>query len=118
MKNIKTISAALLIGSIAFSGSSMAGDASAEALAYTCAGCHGVNGASMGPAIPSIAGMSSAYIVESMKAYKEGEREASIMTRIAKGYDEDDFGKMGKFFAAQPRHVAKQSAWQDGQKRC
>jgi sulfide dehydrogenase cytochrome subunit len=45
-----------------------------------------------------------------MQAYKEEEREATIMARIAKGYDEDDFTKMGEFFAAQPRHVAKQSA--------
>jgi sulfide dehydrogenase cytochrome subunit len=108
MKNTQTLGVALLIGSIAFSGASIAGDASAEALAYTCAGCHGTNGASGGPATPSIAGMSSAYIVESMKDFKSGERIATIMTRIAKGYDDDDFEKMGKYFSAQKRHTADQ----------
>ena len=108
MKNTQTLGAALLISSIAFSGASIAGNASAEALAYTCAGCHGTNGASNGPATPSIAGMSETYIVESMKDFKNGERISTIMTRIAKGYDDDDFTKMGKFFSTQKRHVADQ----------
>ena len=32
------------------------------------------------------------------------------MMRIAKGYDDDDFDKMGAFFEAQEMHTAKQSA--------
>jgi len=110
MKNKKTLGAALLIGSIAFSGASMAGGASAKALGITCAGCHGYNGASTGPATPSLAGMSSVYIEDTMKAYKSGERLSTIMTRIAKGYDDDDFAKMGQFFSSQPMHTASQSA--------
>jgi sulfide dehydrogenase cytochrome subunit len=110
MKYAKTIGAAILVSGVAFTGPASAGPASAEALSYTCAGCHGTNGASVGPASPSLAGMSATYIEDSMIAFKEGEREASIMTRIAKGYDEEDFAKMGEFFAAQPRHVAMQSA--------
>jgi sulfide dehydrogenase cytochrome subunit len=98
------------LGSLAFSGTSIAGGASAEALSITCAGCHGYNGASTGPATPSLAGMSAVYIEDSMKAYKEGERNATIMTRIAKGYDDEDFAKMGQFFSSKPMHMAKQSA--------
>ena len=110
MKNKKTLGAALLLGSIAFSGASMAGGASAEALSVTCAGCHGFNGASTGPATPSLAGMSAVYIEDSMKAFKAAERNSTIMTRIAKGYDDDDFAKMGQFFSSKEIHMAKQSA--------
>jgi sulfide dehydrogenase cytochrome subunit len=110
MKHTKTLSAALLISGMAFAGSSMAGDASSEALSYTCAGCHGTNGASVGPASPSLAGMSKVYIEDSMKAFKSGDRESTIMGRIAKGYDDDDFAKMGDFFAAQKMHMAAQQA--------
>lgn len=109
MKNKKTLGAALLLSSLAFSGVSMAGGASAKALSITCAGCHGYNGASNGPATPSLAGMSKTYISDSMIAYKSGERPSTIMTRIAKGYDEEDFAKMGSFFAAQKMHMADQS---------
>ncbi len=110
MKNKKTLGAALLLSSVVFSGASMAGGASAEALSVTCAGCHGYNGASTGPATPSLAGMSETYISDSMKAYKSEERPSTIMSRIAKGYDDDDFAKMGTFFAAQKMHMADQSA--------
>ena len=107
MKNKTSLGAALLVGSLAFSGASMAG-ASGEALSYTCAGCHGTNGASVGPATPSLAGMSETYIIDTMTSYKEGDRASTIMQRIAKGYSEEDFEKMGKFFAAQNRHMADQ----------
>ncbi len=110
MKNKNAFSTALLVGSIAFSGASFAGGASSAALSYTCAGCHGTNGASNGPATPSLAGMSEAFITDSMVAFRDGERPNTIMTRIAKGYDDDDYAKMGQFFASQKRHTANQSA--------
>ncbi len=108
MKNIKTLGAALFVSSLAFSSSGMAGGASAEALSFTCAGCHGYNGASTGPATPSLAGMSQAYIEDAMKAFKAGERNSTIMVRIAKGYDDEDFTKMGEFFSKQKMHMADQ----------
>lgn len=116
MKNKKTLGAALLLSSMAFSGVSIAGGASAEALSFTCAGCHGYNGASTGPATPSLAGMSSTYIADSMKAYKSGDRQSTIMMRIAKGYDDDDFEKMGQFFSSKPMHMADQPSGKNAKK--
>ncbi len=80
---------------------------SAEALSYTCAGCHGTNGASNGPAIPSLAGLSKDYLVEAMQAYKEDEKNPTIMNRIAKGYSDKEFELMGDFFSAQKVHKIK-----------
>ena len=70
-------------------------------LAYTCAGCHGVNGSSVGPATPTIAGISEDYFIETMEAYKTGERPSTIMTRIAKGYSEKEIELMAKYFSRQ-----------------
>ncbi|OOY43476.1 hypothetical protein BOV91_03960 [Solemya velum gill symbiont] len=39
-------------------------------LADTCAGCHGTDGVSTGPAAPHLAGMSSVYLVDSMNQFK------------------------------------------------
>lgn len=80
----------------------------AEALSYTCAGCHGTNGASSGPAIPSLAGLSKDYLVEAMQAYKNDERNPTIMNRIAKGYSDEEFELMGSFFSSQPVSKNKQ----------
>jgi sulfide dehydrogenase cytochrome subunit len=75
---------------------------SASMLADTCAGCHGTDGSSVGPASPSIAGMSAAYFTETMAAFKSGERPSTIMQRIAKGYTDEEIELMAGFFANKP----------------
>jgi sulfide dehydrogenase cytochrome subunit len=75
---------------------------SASMLANTCAGCHGTNGSSVGPASPTIAGISTEYFIETMAAYKKAERPSTIMSRIAKGYTEEEIKLMADFFSKQP----------------
>jgi len=88
-----------LIGSVFMVGTTqvLAGP-SASAMANTCAGCHGTNGQSVGPASPNLAGMSESYFIDSMMGFKalpkgknhaEDARPATIMQRIAKGYTVD-----------------------------
>ncbi|HIP52664.1 MAG TPA: cytochrome c4 [Chromatiales bacterium] len=82
--------------------------ASADMLANTCAGCHGTDGASNGPATPTIAGLSKDYFVEIMQGFKSGEVPSTIMTRIAKGYSDDEFKAMADYFGNKPFVKAKQ----------
>jgi sulfide dehydrogenase cytochrome subunit len=82
--------------------------ASARVLAENCAGCHGTDGASGGPAIPSIGGMNGEYFVELMKGYKNDEVYGTIMNRLAKGYSDEEIALMGTFFAGQKFVAAKQ----------
>lgn len=109
----KLYSALFTAGLFALGSSGVAtaeGDiASAEMLSNTCAGCHGTYGASTGPAIPTIAGLSKEYFVEVMKAYQEGTAYSTIMGRIAKGYSEDEIKAMAGYFYDQPFVKAKQS---------
>ena len=81
--------------------------ASDSMLANTCAGCHGTNGASAGPASPTIAGLSEEYLVEVMEGFAADEVPATIMGRIAKGYTEAEIKQLAKFYAAQPFVKAK-----------
>mgnify|MGYP003702245353 CR=1 FL=1 len=69
--------------------------ASARMLSETCAGCHGTDGASEGPAIPSLASMND-------------EVYGTIMNRIAKGYSEEEIALMATFFAGKKFAPAKQ----------
>ncbi|MEW8469896.1 MAG: c-type cytochrome, partial [Candidatus Thiodiazotropha sp.] len=85
----------------------MTGD-SAEMLAVTCAGCHGTNGASAGPATPSIGGISAIYFEEVMVGFKDGSVKNTIMGRIAKGYSDDEIKAMGEYFSKKPFVAAKQ----------
>nr|BAF34117.1 flavocytochrome [Hydrogenophilus thermoluteolus] len=74
----------------------------AQVLANTCAGCHGPDGASRGPAAPTIAGMKPEIFIEAMQDYREDKRPGTIMPRIAKGYTDEQIKLMAEYFAKQP----------------
>ncbi|MCX7945914.1 MAG: c-type cytochrome [Hydrogenophilus sp.] len=74
----------------------------AEVMAHTCAGCHGPNGSSVGPAAPTIAGINPELFIEAMRDYRDGFRAGTIMPRIAKGYSDEEYKLMAEFFAKQP----------------
>lgn len=84
--------------------------ASTAMIVNTCAGCHGSNGVSNGPSIPTLGGISSFYLVETMEGYKSGEIPSTIMGRLAKGYTTKEFKQMGKYFSSQKFVAAKQSS--------
>lgn len=68
-------------------------------LANNCAGCHGTDGVSNGPSIPTIAGLSKDYFVAVMEAYRDGTAYSTIMDRIVKGYSEDEVSAMADYYA-------------------
>ncbi|MCW9056061.1 MAG: c-type cytochrome, partial [Gammaproteobacteria bacterium] len=40
-----------------------------------CFACHGVDGVSVNPAFPSLAGQNKAYIIRQLQAFKSGDRK-------------------------------------------
>jgi sulfide dehydrogenase cytochrome subunit len=80
----------------------------ASMLGDTCAGCHGTDGVSAGPSIPNIAGLSETYMIDTMAAYKSGERYGTVMGRIAKGYSDEEIKLMAGYFASKPAAVTTQ----------
>ncbi|WP_457673634.1 c-type cytochrome [Thiolapillus sp.] len=107
MKRKTALSAVLMAGGLAMSAGAMAETPSATMLAYTCAGCHGTNGNSNGPATPTLAGASKDYLIEVMEYYKTGERASTIMGRIAKGYTKEEIERIADFFSKQKFVPAK-----------
>lgn len=82
--------------------SALAAEPRIEVLVATCAGCHGHNGSSQGPAIPTISGISYGYFVLSMEEYRKGLRNSTIMKRIALGYNWTQIKEMAAYFSKQP----------------
>ncbi len=70
-------------------------------LAANCTGCHGTQGYSVG-SIPRIAGLDRAAIIGAMKAFRAGERPATVMHQHAKGYTDAQVELIADYFAAQP----------------
>lgn len=69
-------------------------------LASNCANCHGTAGVAKG-AMPSLAGLPKATIVEQFKAFRDGKRAATIMHQLAKGYTDAQVELIADFFSKQ-----------------
>jgi sulfide dehydrogenase cytochrome subunit len=67
------------------------------AIAQACGSCHGTSGHGFG-SIPSIAGMPEQEFVRKMLEFRSGQRPATVMDRIARGYLEQDFVNLARFF--------------------
>lgn len=69
------------------------------AIANACATCHGPDGQSQG-AIPSINSLAKENFVAAMRAFRTGERQGTVMNRIAKGLDETDIEAVATYLVA------------------
>ena len=75
-----------------------------QSLAATCANCHGTEGHALsGATVPGLAGHSADELVAQMKAFRSGERKATIMHQIAKGFSESQTQLLAEYFAGQKR---------------
>ena len=75
-----------------------------KSLAATCANCHGTNGKAFeGSAVVTLAGLPKDYIVTQMKAFATGQRPATIMHQLAKGYSDTQIEQIASYFAAQKK---------------
>ena len=103
MKALPVIAAAAVLAG----GTAHAADAQTlylRSLAATCANCHGTGGRTVdGSAVPALAGMPQTYLVEQMKAFKSGTRQATVMHQIAKGYNDQQIEQIAAYFAAQKK---------------
>ena len=96
-------SLAMLLGSVlSLASAQLMAAPSGSMLGNTCAGCHGTNGISTGPAAPTIAGNSATYLNDVMQMYKDGTRHGTIMQRIAKGYSDEEIKAIAEFYSKKP----------------
>lgn len=103
---LKNRLALLLLGSLA-AAPVLAQDAARlnqRALAATCANCHGTDGRTVqGSAVPSLAGMPKDYMVQQMKAFKDGTRPATVMHQLAKGLTDQQIESAAAYFSTLKR---------------
>ncbi len=81
-----------------------------ENLARTCNACHGLNGVSVGPNMPNIAGLPEKYLSTLMLQWKSGERYAATMDRHVKGYTDEELNKLAAYFSKLPYVAVVQPA--------
>lgn len=85
-------------------GAAADGDAAAgQAKAAVCSACHGMDGNSMNPEWPSLAGQHANYIVKQLKAFKSGVRQNPVMATQVVALSDQDMADLAAYFAQQKR---------------
>ena len=72
-------------------------------LASACAICHGTDGHAVTKDVVSLAGRSRDDLAAQLRAFRDGQRPATVMHQIAKGYTDGQIDALAAYFAAQKR---------------
>ncbi len=91
----------LLAALIATSAPAAVDMAAAAAQAQTCFACHGPNGISQMPEIPSLAGQPDGFLQWQLVFFRNGQRKSPIMSPMAATLKDDDIRGLAAFFAKQ-----------------
>jgi cytochrome c553 len=80
--------------------------------AATCIGCHGVNGNSVVPSFPKLAGQSEDYLLKQLQDFKSSARIDGMMAGIVAPLTDTDMANLAAYYAAQTvsQGVAKKDA--------
>lgn len=101
--------AALLLGALGTAHG--AGDAAAgQAKAAVCAACHNMDGNSVNPIWPNLAGQSAAYITKQLMDFKAGARKDDTMTAMVAPLSDEDVADLAAHFSSQKGGVGSANA--------
>jgi cytochrome subunit of sulfide dehydrogenase len=78
-------------------------DAATRNMASACAICHGTDGRAATKDVVPLAALPAAHIASQMRAFRDGQRPATVMHQIAKGYSDQQIDALAAWFAAQKR---------------
>lgn len=103
LKRAALLAAALLPLTIPFTAGAAGDPARGEVLAYTCLGCHGIDGyrnAYPSFRVPKLGGQHAEYIVAALQAYKSGQRPHPTMQAQASSLSDQDMQDLAAYFAS------------------
>lgn len=101
MKKLFLIASVAVLASLG-TAAQAAGDATAgKAKAASCGGCHGMDGNSMNPVWPKLAGQHPNYLAKQLKDFKTGERADPTMAGMAAPLSEQDRADLAAYYNSQ-----------------
>jgi sulfide dehydrogenase cytochrome subunit len=80
----------------------LASAAQGQQVTALCAGCHGPQGVSEDPSVPSIGGQSPVFITYALKAYAAGVWPSEVMSGIASALTDEQIRAAADFYSRQP----------------
>lgn len=68
--------------------------------AQTCTACHGLNGISVSPSWPTLAGQHEDYLVHALNQYRDGSRNDPVMMPLAAALSDESVQQLADYFAS------------------
>ncbi len=95
---------AVMAATLPFAANAADPEAGKQKATTVCAACHGATGKAPIPIYPNLAGQNEAYLVSSMKAYRNKERtggQAVVMQGQAAALSDEDIANLAAYYSKQ-----------------
>jgi cytochrome c553 len=109
----------ILAATLALAGPAAAADLGAgQAKAKeVCQACHGLEGKSISPDYPNLAGQYPDYLAKALRDYQAGRRKNAIMAGMAATLTPKDIDNVAAYYAAQPALLASKPEASGGHRK-
>jgi cytochrome c553 len=99
----KLVAALSMVAALGWTSSALAAGSkeAGQAKAATCSACHGMDGNSVNPEWPNLAGQGEVYIVRQLKAFHAGQRQNVLMSPMAAILSDQDMADLAAYFSSQ-----------------
>lgn len=98
----RLLAAALMAAAFPLAATAQSAARGNELAQQACTSCHGADGRSQQPDIPSLAGQQPDFITLQMILFREGVRQQPVMNQFAQGLPDRDIEDLAAFFASLP----------------
>jgi cytochrome c553 len=106
MKRFILAIAAIVLLPVAQASAAPGDVAAGREKAKICAGCHGENGISVSPGIPSLAGQRDQFLQWQLVFFRSGRRPNLLMGPIVAQLSDGDIRNLGAYYASLPANTA------------
>ena len=99
----KLVAALSLVAVLGWTSSALAAGSkeAGQAKAATCSACHGMDGNSLNPEWPNLAGQGEAYLIRQLKAFHGGQRQNVLMSPMAANLSDADMADLAAYYSSQ-----------------
>lgn len=96
-----TIAMTLLLAALPLTAMAKGDPNAGKAKSTTCQACHGLDGKSVLPEYPNLAGQHSSYMEKALRDYRDGRRTNMIMAPMAAGLTDQDIKDLAAWYSKQ-----------------
>lgn len=100
-KHLLALSITLALASVSSLVHAQGNLAAGKQKAASCGACHGEDGNSLISTFPKLAQQHGSYLIQQLRAFKDGVRKNAVMSPLATSLSDEDMADIAEYYAAQ-----------------